>query len=259
MNFRSKSTTKAAIMFSIVYIAIMAIGMAVMHDCFNYTYQEAGMVKIMVFVMAILSAFVFVIAKTIFGFKNIGFSQVDKKGLWWFVPLALVVGTMLVCWLVLFAQGVNSLTSEQFALIVITAVMAAMIGFAEETMFRGILLHTLCNNGRSIMAVLISALFFSLLHSINVLGGLSPSLMVIQLGLTFITGVAFGFLALRMTSIIPLIILHFLWDLITLCGRIIGGAASNFVSILFSINIILAIALFVLFKARDHRGSQQAE
>ncbi len=54
-------------------------------------------------------------------------------------------------------------------------------------------------------AILLSAVLFSALHSVNVLALMPAGDMVFQLGLTFVFGLAMACFALRVNSLVPLI------------------------------------------------------
>jgi membrane protease YdiL (CAAX protease family) len=93
-----------------------------------------------------------------------------------------------------------------------------MVGIGEELAFRGILLHSFlgegASRGRVALAMLVSAVGFSLLHSINYFGGQSLPATVEQMGYTFLWGLMFAPLMLRLKSIVPLMIVHWLWDFV---------------------------------------------
>ena len=87
------------------------------------------------------------------------------------------------------------------------------IGFAEEVLTRGIAVKMLRDAGRSEYAVmLLSSLLFALLHTVNLLSGLSASTVAVTVFYTFAYGIVM-YLTLRVTgSLVWPIVLHALFD-----------------------------------------------
>lgn len=95
-----------------------------------------------------------------------------------------------------------------------------LVGIGEELAFRQVLFGALLKRnaaqGKTVVsAILISALVFSALHAVNVLGGQTVSQVAIQLVLTFFAGILFAGLFLQTKSIVALILFHWLWDALT--------------------------------------------
>ena len=98
-----------------------------------------------------------------------------------------------------------------------------LVGIGEEIAFRqvlfGALLKRSAQQGRTVVgAVLVSALAFSALHAVNVLGGESVRKVAIQMVLTFLAGILFAVLYLQTKSLLALILFHWLWDAVTFFG-----------------------------------------
>ncbi|PIN50868.1 hypothetical protein CT171_09075 [Trueperella pyogenes] len=98
---------------------------------------------------------------------------------------------------------------------------ALLVGIGEEIVFRhvlfGALLRQSAAKGKTVTAaILTSALAFSALHAVNILGGQSVSQVLTQLGTTFLLGILFAGLYLQTRSILSLIVLHWLWDSLAL-------------------------------------------
>ena len=88
-----------------------------------------------------------------------------------------------------------------------------LVGFSEELMFRGILLHGALSRFSVIAAVVICAIMFGAIHALNgVLTGdfVAASAQALQATLF---GVWIAALRLRLNSIWPVIVIHALWDL----------------------------------------------
>ena len=104
-----------------------------------------------------------------------------------------------------------------------------LIGTGEELAFRGILLHSFLgrqsSRTRVALAMLVSAVGFALLHSVNYFGGEPLPDMLRQLVYTFRWGMVFAPLMLRLKNIIPLMIVHWLWDFVQFSTLISGDVA----------------------------------
>ena len=89
----------------------------------------------------------------------------------------------------------------------------ALTGFAEEGLYRGVLLRVLGPLGAR-RAVLLSAVFFGASHLVNLMFRSNPFLVFAQAVGAFSMGVGFGALRLRTNTIWPLIFLHGSEDLL---------------------------------------------
>lgn len=103
---------------------------------------------------------------------------------------------------------------------VILIIDTTLIGIAEEGMYRGILLGAMAKKMNSLLAILLSSALFCALHLLNVIGGLSVSELIGQLGSTFVMGVFLGAMYLDTRKILFPIIFHSLWDYILLSGSL---------------------------------------
>ncbi|GAA2392373.1 CPBP family intramembrane glutamic endopeptidase [Dactylosporangium salmoneum] len=98
-------------------------------------------------------------------------------------------------------------------LLAVLVVGYAATGFVEEALFRGAILGTLRPAG-AWPAVLISSALFAVAHLPNMLFGQAPAITVAQAVGTFCFGVGYAALRLRTGSVWPLMVLHFLTDLL---------------------------------------------
>lgn len=197
MNNREKK----AVIFAFIYIFIMAIGMTLLKvNGINYGGSE--MTKILLYVEIVLSLFAFLAYKHL----NLKIFTLRVEYTHWFLPFILIF----------LASIFNILIYGDFSnntnLLLLCLLMTVLVGFSEELMFRGIILRIFLEKNSLNKAILISALLFSLLHSVNVLAGLDPLGVMLQLLSTFIFGIIYGCLAIIMKNIIPLIIFHATWD-----------------------------------------------
>ncbi len=160
-----------------------------------------------------------------------------------------VVATLLSNNLSLLGIPVTSNDSETnyntISFIVTTFVISVTPAFAEEFLFRGIILGKLRKYGDS-FAVLTSAFLFGLMHA-----------NIPQIPFAFVGGIFFGFITVKTNSLLPAMITHFANNLLSCLEDIIYSYGNeyiiNFVSVLlFAIILILGIISFIyLIKTDD--------
>jgi uncharacterized protein len=121
-----------------------------------------------------------------------------------------------------FLPAVVSLVAgvELESVIVVTQLLAitAMVGFAEEAIFRGLMLNALKPRG-AWMAAIVSSLLFGLSHSPSVLSGKDLVDVVVQMLYALAIGFAFAALVLKKGILWPLVVAHFLIDFTAMIGR----------------------------------------
>ena len=101
------------------------------------------------------------------------------------------------------------------------AALTLIVGFAEETFFRGLILTTLLPTG-AVRAVVLSSVLFAAPHLLNILGGLwDPAFTVVDSIAAFGLGVTFAAIRLRTGSIWPGIGIHAFFDFTSLLA--LGG------------------------------------
>ena len=101
------------------------------------------------------------------------------------------------------------------------AALTLIVGFAEETFFRGLILTTLLPTG-AIRAVILSSLLFAAPHLLNIIGGLwDPAFTLVDSIAAFGLGITFAAIRLRTGSIWPVIGIHAFFDFTSLVS--LGG------------------------------------
>ena len=132
-----------------------------------------------------------------------------------------------------------------------------LVGFSEELMFRGILLHGALSRFSVIAAVAICAIMFGAVHALNgVLTGdfVAASAQALQATLF---GVWIAALRLRLNSIWPVIVIHTLWDLgvfLLPAGPAVQGAGQLGLAAFFTPALIeLPLMLYGLWLLRGVR------
>ena len=141
--------------------------------------------------------------------RVVGFKRAARpRDLLWVLPLLLPVLLNLVMGL-------------EFRSLLLTfelLIIALLIGFSEETIYRGLMLSALKARGPWTAATVTSVLF-GLSHSLNLLSGKSGAEIVIQICYALAIGFGFAAVALRTGLLWPLILVHALIDFTSFLGR----------------------------------------
>jgi membrane protease YdiL (CAAX protease family) len=129
--------------------------------------------------------------------------------------------------------------------------LTLLVGFAEETFFRGLILTALLPAG-TIRAVVLSSFFFAAPHLLNVIGGTwDPAFTIVDSIAAFGLGITFAAIRLRTGSIWPLVGIHALFDFTSLIA--LGGVEVSAQSpqvLLGSVVIGIVFVLYGLFLLR---------
>jgi len=132
------------------------------------------------------------------------------------------------------------------------AALTLIIGFAEETFFRGLILTTLLPTG-AIRAVLLSSVLFAAPHLLNIIGGLwDPAFTIVDSIAAFGLGITFAAIRLRTGSIWPVIGIHAFFDFTSLIS--LGGitvTAQSLQSLITSACIGILFVAYGLFLLRN--------
>ena len=234
---------RKAVLAALGYIAIMAAGMFTAGHVYGITYGDPAMVNVLVFFELAMSVYAVIVARRLFGHWHCGFGPIDWSGLWWMAPAFLVIAA-------LFAAAFLTGTPGVSLLVITVIVTMCLVGFSEELMFRGIVLKGALSEVSMGKAILISSALFSSLHAVNVLAFVPLDGMVQQLILTFIFGLAMACYALRVNSLVPLIIFHALWDMVQFLGGIWGSDFGLLILIGVVVNAVGGAALWWLVLRR---------
>ncbi|HET7370060.1 MAG TPA: CPBP family intramembrane glutamic endopeptidase [Gammaproteobacteria bacterium] len=134
--------------------------------------------------------------------REIGFRRLQRRrDLLYFIVPFIPLGINLI-------PGITFDGAGQVSLIL---ALTLMIGFVEESIFRGLMLRALKSHG-AWKAVISTALLFGLTHVLNMLAGGSLVHQAEQVVYAFAIGFAFAALVMKKGIIWPLILAHFLID-----------------------------------------------
>ena len=215
--------------------------------CSAFGTANQHMVYVLVFFEAVMSLYAVVMARRIFGHWNCGFSQIDWRGTWWLLPNFVIIAA-------LFAIALHSDTAELSRLALVIIVTTALVGFSEELMFRGIVFQGGLREMSTGKAILVSAMLFSLLHSVNVLAFVPLQGMLMQLALTFVFGLAMACYVLRIKSLLPLMVFHALWDMVQFLGGVYRADFGQLITVGIIVNAVVAAALWALVLRKRRVG-----
>lgn len=188
---------------SLLYMLI-PISMAILSGAIVSVLKLEGIVVRAV--QAVFFAIAFVIALIVAkkeggALANVGFSSIKNVDKW----LILAICINLLIYPFNFKNGFNKELSPIYVLV--SFVFALVVGFTEETVFRGLIYRTLRYRGLS-FAVLLSSFIFGAGHFATILGGANPLYATIQVTFACLIGLFFVLLVVKTRSLKIPIVLH---------------------------------------------------
>lgn len=232
--------------FTILYLVIQGIGLADMYYGFNVVYGTPEMTNALLLVEIILGILVVYYVRRHASWREIGYGDIRWLHVLWLVPLVILAATADIAFLT--RIDTSSLQGSMIFDIVVTAAVTLFVAFTEETMFRGILLQGALRRYGPFIAMALSAIFFALLHALNVLGGMPLADLPNHLLVNFVFGLLMAPLALLIGNLVPLILFHFLYDFGVLESLIIpvGADQPALVGQILDLDLPLQIAMAVI-------------
>ncbi|WP_040949326.1 CPBP family intramembrane glutamic endopeptidase [Gorillibacterium massiliense] len=136
-----------------------------------------------------------------FGFRRV--ELLKEKRVLYFIPLLIIALVQPI------VGGIN----RDLALgdIVAILVFTMLVGYTEETVFRGIIRERLKEKSR-LFYIVFSSVFFGILHMANAFGGHDVLEVLLQVANAFLLGIILALLIEMTNKIIPLMVFHFLFD-----------------------------------------------
>jgi hypothetical protein len=245
----NKLKLKATIIGFLLFILLTGTAMFVSIHYFDAGYGSLQMVRFMLPAEIAMFIICSIIITRYYSWKEIGFRVPIRKTWIWLLPVYLF---LIVGWFLLFASiNTMDVSHEKWNNFLTVGFVTMFVGISEEMMFRGIILHTLLAKMTAQKAVIVSAIAFSLLHSINIIAGMPLYTMSVQLVFSFIAGFYLATVMIKTKSIIPLIIWHWFWDFLSLGGIQIDHQSSGFMALITLIELIFG---FILWKQLKTNG-----
>lgn len=252
-----------SVLFTVIFIVLAGILAAIQYFGLGVVYAAKEEAPIVVVAEILLILVIVVYVRRYASWDEIGFGKINWLRVLWIAPLLILA----VAKGVIFINGVIDTNPSSAVVlgILITLVGTFLIGFAEEGMFRGVLLRGALTKFNVLAAMLISSIGFSLLHSINVFAGYPVPDMLDQLRATFIIGLLYAPLAILVGNLWPLIITHFIWDFVGLAKvqlssplpiSTIGGAVDIALNLA---QYILTVVFWIVIIVRWRKGTYKRE
>lgn len=192
---------KSEILFAILWIVIYTAGMGSLRNLGDDSpYMALGLI--------VISALMFLFVRKHDLSEKYGLAGWAKnsRAMLWFIPLWILASGNL--W-----GGI--LPDYQGAGLLFAAVSMALVGFAEELIFRGFLFKAMLKDGNVKAAIIVSSVTFGLGHIVNLLTGHALFETLMQMLLAVAIGFIFTFAFYKSGSLLPCILAHSLIDVLS--------------------------------------------
>lgn len=221
----------------IIYMLIASIVLGICKNVYGINYGEVQSYNFLLIMLLIQSVFGIVLYKNYR--KIIKFDSNKKYSIVMiiFIPLSI---------LAIFSFVYNFKISLSFFIPLIIAFLA---GFAEELVFRGVLFNIIKKEKGIMYAIVLSAIFFSIMHITNILGGMPLKQNLLQLVNTFFGGLFLASAYYYTKNIFIVIAYHFMWDYVPLSKITVTYPIITLI-IFFLIILELIITMILLYKIR---------
>ena len=225
---------KSEITFAILWIVIYTVGMGTLKSNFGLDslWQMLGLI--------VLSAAMFLFVKRNGLMEKYGLAGWAKnsKAMLWFIPL----------WL-LSCLNLFSGFSPDYPIpgLIYAAVSMALVGFAEELIFRGFLFKAMLKDGSVKAAVIVSSVTFGLGHILNLFTGQDLVETLNQVVFAVVVGFVFMFVFYKSGSLLPGILAHSFIDVSSVFA---SDEGSQLLNMILHIVIIVVSAAYCLYLAK---------
>lgn len=133
-------------------------------------------------------------------------------------------------------------------------IMTMIVGYTEESIFRGIIRDKLKHKG-PVFYIIFSSVFFGVLHMVNAFGGKDIISTLLQVANALLLGCVLALLIEAGNNIIPLIAFHFIYDALAMVSNDNVENEVLFVGILNIMYLIYGIYLLVVLTRRNENNS----
>jgi len=169
----------------------------------------------------------------------------------WVLPLVMLAAAVV-------GVVVNDWGARGMDYVLVLALGTLIVGIAEETTFRGIVVRALRGStSNEFLVMLFSALLFGVIHAVNILNGAEVGKTIGQVAIASISGIAL-YVTLRLTgSLLVPILLHGFYDY-SVIGTVGDPAGAQIILtfLMYGLSIIFAIVILVMSMRK--RGEPQA-
>ena len=236
---------KSEITFAILWIVIYAVGMGTLQNKFGLDslWHMLGLIAV--------SAAIFLFVKKNGLMEKYGLAgwARNSRAMLWFIPL----------WL-LSCMNLFSGFQPDYPVpgLIYAAVSMALVGFAEELIFRGFLLKAILKQGDVKTAVIISSVTFGMGHIINLLTGHELIATLAQVVFAVAMGFVFTLVFYKSGSLLPGILAHSFIDVSSVFAADDGSQLLNLILHVAIIVVSVAYCLY-LGKCVDTPAIHRAE
>ena len=225
---------KSEITFAILWIVIYAVGMGTLQNNFGLDslWHMLGLIVISA------AIFLFVKKNGLMGKYGLAGWAKNSKTMLWFIPL----------WL-LSCMNLFGGFSPDYPIpgLIYAAVSMALVGFAEELIFRGFLFKAMLKDGSVKAAVIVSSVTFGLGHIVNLFTGHNLVETLVQVVFAVALGFVFTFVFYKSGSLLPGILAHSFIDVSSVFA---SDEGSQLVNLILHIGIVVVSAAYCLYLAK---------
>ena len=225
---------KSEITFAILWIVIYTVGMGTLQNNFGLDslWHMLGLIVISA------AIFLFVKKNGLIGKYGLAGWAKNSRAMLWFIPL----------W---FFSCLNLFSGFRpdypMPGLIYAAVSMALVGFAEELIFRGFLFKAMLKDGSVKAAVIVSSVTFGLGHIMNLFTGHELIATLIQVVFAVAMGFVFTLVFYKSGSLLPGILAHSIIDVTSVLASDEGSQLAN---VIVHIAVIVISAAYCLYLAK---------
>lgn len=200
-----KLCEKKEVLFAVLWIVVYCVVMAPIKGQFGY----GSIWWLLAMIMFAAGSLMFVKVNHLeekYGLT--GFPK-DMKRYMFFVPMFILATGNLWDGFCLSYKGIE---------LVIATLSMILVGFVEEMIFRGFLFKAMLGNGKTVTAIIVSAVTFGIGHIVNLFAGQASFETVMQIVFAVSWGFILTMVFYKSGSLIPCIIAHAMIDVFSLYG-----------------------------------------
>ncbi|SEQ97452.1 hypothetical protein SAMN05421767_11319 [Granulicatella balaenopterae] len=229
---------RLALRIAFFYIAISGLVMFVLNFCFGYPYGDYRMLKAIISFEVLM--FVYAILAYRMYFKNHGVLKLEIPRL---TPTFIIFSLGIVATFIVFLSTGDF--AGNYELFISMVLFALFISMTEELIFRGIILEVFLKKYSILSAVFLSSLVYACTDIVNILGGVSFKEMIMQFLEAFVLGILLACFAIQIKNIVPIMMLHWVWDLMAISFVRIESKAGLGILIISILGIVSAFFLLL--------------
>ncbi|KAI7257276.1 hypothetical protein KC345_g10829 [Hortaea werneckii] len=179
-----------------------------------------------------------------FGFRKLEAGQ--ARSVLFYIPMLILAVAQPIL------SGINVEMSAGAVISIV--IMTMLVGYTEESIFRGIIRDKLKHKG-PVFYIVFSSVFFGVLHMANALGGKELIHTLLQVANALLLGFVLALLIEAGNNIIPLIAFHFIYDALAMVSNENLDHEVLIVSILNILYLVYGIYLLVVLTRKNKNHS----